>query len=134
MKACGARAAVIKGSKGAEGKWATRYRVWKHGTSILTQHLSDILDACQTDDQCTQRASYVEAWRNYWNAINEIFHDEDPRISQVVEQMHDAQDSLQRMTQAPREHCPGDQRDHHRREDWYGTSIDRWITTQHSSY
>ena len=65
MKACGARAAVIKGSKGAEGKWATRYRVWKHGTSILTQHLSDILDACQTDDQCTQRASYVEAWRNY---------------------------------------------------------------------
>jgi methyl-accepting chemotaxis protein len=67
---------------------------------FLTQHLSDILDACQTDDQRNQvRASYVEARRNYWNAINQIFHNDDPSIEQAVEQMHDAQDSLQRMTQ-----------------------------------
>ena len=45
------------------------------------------------------RATYVEARRNYWNAINQIFHDDDPRIEQVVEQMHDAQDSLEHMTQ-----------------------------------
>ena len=58
------------------------------------------LDACQTDDQRTPvRASYVEAQRNYWNFINEIFHDDDPSIEQVVEQIDDAQDSLERMMQ-----------------------------------
>ena len=45
------------------------------------------------------RASYVEARRNYWNFINEIFHDDDPSIEQVVEQIDDAQDSLERMMQ-----------------------------------
>ena len=44
-------------------------------------------------------ASYVEARRNYWNFINEIFHDDDLSIEQVVEQIDNAQDSLQRMTQ-----------------------------------
>jgi hypothetical protein len=67
---------------------------------FLTQHLSDILDACQTDDQRMQvRASYVAARRNYWDAINQIFHDDDPRIEHVVEQMQDAQNLLHRMTQ-----------------------------------
>jgi hypothetical protein len=67
---------------------------------FLTQHLADILAACQTDDQRNQvRASYVAARRNYWNAINQIFHDDDPQIEQVVSQMKDAQDSLQTMTQ-----------------------------------
>jgi len=67
---------------------------------FLTQHLSELLDACQTDEQRNQvRASYVEARRNYWNAINQIFHDDDPGIEKVVEEMHDAQDSLQHMTQ-----------------------------------
>jgi hypothetical protein len=67
---------------------------------FLTQHLAAILVACQTDDQRNRvRASYVEARRNYWNAINQIFHDDDPKIEQVVEQMKEAQDSLQKMTQ-----------------------------------
>lgn len=44
-------------------------------------------------------ASYVEARRNYWNFINEIFHDDDLSIEQVVEQIDNAQDSLQRMMQ-----------------------------------
>jgi hypothetical protein len=67
---------------------------------FLTQHLSDILDACQNDDQRTQvRTSYVASRRNYWDAINQVFHDDDPKIEDAVEQMQDAQDSLQRMTQ-----------------------------------
>jgi hypothetical protein len=67
---------------------------------FLTQHLSEILDACQTDEQRNQvRAKYVEARRNYWNAINQIFHDDDPTIEQAVAQMQEAQDSLERMTQ-----------------------------------
>ena len=67
---------------------------------FLTQHLADILAACQTDDQRNLvRANYVEARRNYWDAINQIFHDDDPKIEQAVQQMKDAQDSLQEMTQ-----------------------------------
>jgi hypothetical protein len=66
---------------------------------FLTQHLADILAACQTDDQRTiVRTNYVAARRNYWDAINQIFHDDDPQIEQVVVQMKDAQDSLQKMT------------------------------------
>ena len=67
---------------------------------FLTQHLGDILDACKTDDQRNQvRANYVQARRNYWDTINQIFHDDDPKIEQVVVQMKAAQDSLQKMTQ-----------------------------------
>jgi predicted phage tail protein len=67
---------------------------------FLTQNLASVLDACQTDDQRNiVRANYVEARRNYWDAINQIFHDDDPKIEQAVAQMKDAQDSLQTMTQ-----------------------------------
>lgn len=66
---------------------------------FLTQHLADILAACQTDDQRNQvRANYVTARRNYWDAINQIFHDDDPKIEQAVAQMKDAQNSLEKMT------------------------------------
>jgi hypothetical protein len=67
---------------------------------FLTQNLAAVLDACQTEDQRTiVRANYVEARRNYWDAINQIFHDDDPKIEDAVAQMKDAQDSLQAMTQ-----------------------------------
>lgn len=67
---------------------------------LLTQNLADVLAACQTDDQRTQvRANYVAARRNYWDAINQVFHDDDPKIEQAVAQMHDAQVSLEKMTQ-----------------------------------
>jgi ActR/RegA family two-component response regulator len=67
---------------------------------LLTQNLADILAACQTDEQRSQvRANYVAARRNYWDAINQVFHDDDPKIEQAVTQMHAAQISLQKMTQ-----------------------------------
>lgn len=63
---------------------------------FLTQHLSDILDACTTDDQrALVRENYVQSRRNYWTAINKIFHDDDPKVEAVVEQMADAEDSLE---------------------------------------
>jgi hypothetical protein len=66
---------------------------------FLTQHLAAILAACQTDEQRNVvRANYVTARRNYWVAINQIFHDDDPKIEQAVVQMKEAQDSLQKMT------------------------------------
>jgi len=67
---------------------------------FLTQHLVATLAACQNDDQRNQiRTQYVISRRNYWNAINQVFHDDDPAIEQMVGQMKLAQDSLQKMTQ-----------------------------------
>lgn len=66
---------------------------------FLTQHLAATLAACQTDDQCNQiRTQYVISRRNYWSSINQVFHDDDPAIEQMVGQMKLAQDSLQKMT------------------------------------
>lgn len=67
---------------------------------VLTQNLAATLAACQTDDQRTAiRTQYVQARRNYWNSINQIFHDDDPAIESLVSQMNAAHDSLQKMTQ-----------------------------------
>ena len=67
---------------------------------FLTQHLAETLAACKTDSQRDAiRAQYVEARRSYWNCINEVFHDDDPKIVQLVSQMKAAQDSLQKMTE-----------------------------------
>ncbi len=67
---------------------------------FLTQHLAATLAACQNGDQRTQvLAQYVTSRRNYWNAINQVFHDDDPAIEKVVGQMKVAQDSLQKMTE-----------------------------------
>ena len=67
---------------------------------VLTQNLAATLAACQTDDQRTAiRTQYVQARRNYWNSINQTFHDDDPAIESLVSQMNAAHDSLQKMTQ-----------------------------------
>lgn len=67
---------------------------------VLTQNLAATLAACKTDDQRTDiRTQYVQARRNYWNSINEVFHDDDPAIEGLVAQMNSAHDSLQKMTQ-----------------------------------
>lgn len=67
---------------------------------FLTVNLESMLAACNTDDQRNQiRVQYVQARRNYWDSINQIFHDDDPAIEHLVGQMKTAQDSLQAMTQ-----------------------------------
>ncbi len=66
---------------------------------FLTQHLAEFLAACKTDDQRDQiRTQYVTARRNYWDAINKIFHDDDPKVEQAVAKMKDAQTSLEKLT------------------------------------
>jgi len=66
---------------------------------LLTQHLADILAACKTEDQRNQvRSDYVTSRRNYWDAINKILHDDDPKIAKAVADMKDAQTSLEKLT------------------------------------
>ncbi len=63
---------------------------------FLTNHLDAYLGACQTDGQKNLvRSNYVDCRRNYWNCINKIFHDNDPKVAAAVEQMQTAQTSLE---------------------------------------
>ena len=63
---------------------------------FLTNHLDDYLTACKTDaERDSVTSNYVKSRRNYWNCINKIFHDDDPRVGAVVEQMGAAQKSLE---------------------------------------
>jgi hypothetical protein len=56
---------------------------------LLTQQLSMLLAACKTQAQRNAiMTQYVTSRRNYWNSINKIFHDDDPRITALVQQMH----------------------------------------------
>ncbi|HEX3437020.1 MAG TPA: hypothetical protein VHT24_09675 [Pseudacidobacterium sp.] len=66
---------------------------------LLTQQLSMILAACKTQ---TQRdavmTQYVTSRRNYWNSINKIFHDDDPKIAALVRQMSNVQTQIKDCT------------------------------------
>ncbi len=65
---------------------------------FLRDNQFDLLAACKTDDQKnTILSNLVAARRNYWNCINKLFHDDDPRIVTAVTQMKAAQSSLEAM-------------------------------------
>ena len=47
----------------------------------------DLLAACQTDDQKNVvLTNLVTARQNYWNCINKMFHDDDPKVAAAVKQ------------------------------------------------
>jgi hypothetical protein len=48
---------------------------------FLTNNLSALQAACQNDtDKNALMTQYVTCRRNYFNAINQVFHDDDPAI------------------------------------------------------
>jgi hypothetical protein len=50
-------------------------------------------------DQRNQvRIDAVKTRRNYWYALNQIFHDDDPKIEKAVADMKEAQASLEKLT------------------------------------
>jgi hypothetical protein len=62
---------------------------------LLTQQLPMTLAACTIQAQRDQvTAQYVNSRRNYWNSIQKAFHDEDPAILSLVQQMHDEQKKI----------------------------------------
>jgi hypothetical protein len=53
----------------------------------------DLLDACQTDEQRNVvLTDLVTARRNYWNSINKMFHDDDPKVAAIVKQTKAAEE------------------------------------------
>ena len=62
---------------------------------LLTQQLPTTLEACTTQAQRDQvTAQYVDSRRNYWNSIQKAFHDDDPAILSLVQEMHDEQKKI----------------------------------------
>jgi hypothetical protein len=67
---------------------------------LLTQQLSLLLAACSSQQERDQLMTlYVTCRRNYWNSINKIFHDDDPRITALIGQMREEQQKVQHCMQ-----------------------------------
>jgi len=66
---------------------------------LLTQNLSMILAACPTQTERDQvMRQYVTARRNYWDSIQKVFHDDDPQIVGLVQEMQTEQKKIQDAT------------------------------------
>ncbi|MBT9331564.1 hypothetical protein [Paracidobacterium acidisoli] len=64
---------------------------------FLTQNLSDMLAACETQAQRDAlQAQYVTARRNFFNCINKTLHDDDPAAAALVQQMKTEQENLKK--------------------------------------
>ena len=66
---------------------------------LLTQNLSMILAACRTQTERDQvMTQYVTARRNYWKSIQQVFHDDDPQIVALLQEMRIQQKKIQDCT------------------------------------
>jgi hypothetical protein len=63
---------------------------------LLTNNLSNLEAACRpgTDDMSNLMTQYVASRRNYFNCINQMFHDDDPAVQDLVAQMSAQQAAL----------------------------------------
>jgi len=62
---------------------------------FLTQNLSMLLAACQTQEQRDAiQSQYVTCRRSYFNCVNTVFHDDDPAVAKLVGQMKTEQTEL----------------------------------------
>jgi hypothetical protein len=71
------------------------------GSTVSTSHAALGRHTCCLQDwRSTEsgRSDYVTSRRNYWDTINKIFHDDDPKIAKAVADMKDAQTSLEKLT------------------------------------
>jgi hypothetical protein len=63
---------------------------------FLTQSLSDLMDKGATPVELdAMRKSIVQSRTNYWKAINNVLHDDDPDVASLVSQMSTAQLNLE---------------------------------------
>jgi hypothetical protein len=61
----------------------------------LTNNLSSILNACQNvADKNAVMTQYVTSRTNYFNCVNQMFHDDDPSVESLVAQMNQEQAAI----------------------------------------
>jgi DNA repair ATPase RecN len=66
---------------------------------LLTQQLSMTLAACPTQmEQDQVMPQYVTARRNYWGTIQKTFHDDDPQIASLVQEMQEEEQAIKDST------------------------------------
>jgi esterase/lipase len=66
---------------------------------LLTEQLPSILAACPSQAERDQvMAQYVTSRRNYWAGIEKIFHDDDPQIASLVQEMQNEQQKIKEIT------------------------------------
>jgi len=62
---------------------------------LLTQQLSMLLAACPTQVERDQvMTQYVTARRNYWSSIQKVFHDDDPQVVSLVQELRTEQQKI----------------------------------------
>lgn len=66
---------------------------------LLTQNLSMVLAACPSQTERDRvMTQYVTSRRNYWSSIQKIFHDDDPKVVSLVNEMHAEQQKIKECT------------------------------------
>lgn len=66
---------------------------------LLTQNLSMTLAACPSQTERNQvMTQYVTARRNYWSSIQKIFHDDDPKVASLANEMREEQQKIEDCT------------------------------------
>ncbi len=70
-------------------------------TYFTLQSQIDMLSAaCQTQDQRDALGTqYVKARQNYWACVNKAFHDDDPQVAQLTDQIEAANKQISNATQ-----------------------------------
>src|ERR1051326_2463733 len=63
---------------------------------FLTQSLADLADQGATPEELDAlRKAIVQSRTNYWKAVNNVLHDDDPDVAALVSQMNTAQINLE---------------------------------------
>ena len=66
----------------------------------LQSQINTLGPACQTQEQRdTLSTQYVKARQNYWACVNQVFHDDDPQVLSLTNQIDAANQQLSNAVQ-----------------------------------
>ncbi len=61
----------------------------------LQSQINMLSVACQTQEQRDALSTqYVKARENYWACVNKAFHDDDPQVAKLTDQIHAANQQI----------------------------------------
>jgi hypothetical protein len=66
--------------------------------TFLDSHFNQLFAACKSDEQRDQlRTCYVTARDNFWEARARVFHEGDPQVDSVIDDLKDAANQINGM-------------------------------------
>jgi len=64
--------------------------------NLLLNNFDDLIANCTSDEQKSAlRTALVNARRNYWTAINETFHTDDPKVETAIKNLNAVEGQLE---------------------------------------